>query len=170
MIRLINNKDYYNFITYCENKDFYQDFYITKDNQRLFLTNQVVAQKVFKDCLKHGDKAYVCESGSFFKGLLLITGYADKFDRKYIKILADNKTIVDDLLRILIWNVTTESYLKIKKDNPIGKSCSRLTYNENGERKYYFSFLGNRGNEILLKFTPSKQNNFSKIFKKEDDE
>jgi len=170
MIRLINCKDYFNFILFCENRDSHSDFYVTKDNKRLFLTDRAIARKVFNDCIKHGDKAYAHEEAGQIKGILLITGFADKFDRKYIKLFATNHKTLEGLLRVLIWNVTFESFLKIKKDNPIGNLCRRLTYNENGVRKYYFTFLGNRGNEILLKFTPSKAPNFPKFYKQEDEE
>jgi len=115
-----------------EISDFYSDFYITKDNQRLFIKQNL---NVLFDNLKNGDKiAYNDE------GIIIVTGFSDNFDRHYIKFLTKDTKTAEDLLKVLSWNLKIDLYCKIKKNNVIVNILK-----ENG-----FIFLGSRGEEILL--------------------
>lgn len=114
-------------------KDYYKDFYITKNKERMFLTNLNFIEKILdtQDVYVLNDKE--------IKGVLLI--YKEKGFRPYVKILADNQDSARNLFKFLIWNyLDKELFLKVKKDNPIIKIA----------QKYGFIFSGDRGQEILL--------------------
>lgn len=112
--------------------DLYGDFYITRNNLRLFIKENI---DLLFDCLNKGDKiAYGRE------GIALVTGYSDKSPRKYVKILARDEESADKLLKIINWNINTELYCKLKKVNPL-----RYVFLNNN-----FIFRGNRGKELLL--------------------
>lgn len=113
--------------------DAYSDFYITRNNLRLFIKDNL---HLLWEALKNGDKIVFGE-----EGILFITGWSDKSDRKYVKILTNTEDNADKLLKILSWNMSdTDLYAKIKKESPIAKSLQK-----NG-----FKFKGDRGKEILL--------------------
>lgn len=113
----------------------YKDFYFTKNNLRFFIKENMSS---FFKLIEKGDKIIISE-----KGILYINGYADNFNRKYIKILAKNKEISNELIEFALWKFDIDLYCKIKKNNPIKDSLI-----ENG-----FQFYGDRGQEILYKFT-----------------
>jgi len=140
MIRRLTAKDKLKFLAYCERKDSFADFYVTKNNNRLFLSDLKVAEMIFWDIMKRSDICYVSEAKNEFDGILLVIGYADKAPRKYIKILSNTTKIADGLIRTLFWNCPATYFLKIKKEN----SLIALT------RKYRFQYIGNRGYEILF--------------------
>ena len=122
--------------------DLYSDFYITKENLRLYIKQN---SHLLYDGVSKGDKIIWGD-----EGILLIDGFVDKFPRKYVKILARNENDASQLIKILNWNLSdTELYAKVKKENPI---CRAL-------QKNGFKFAGNRGKEILL-CRKSKLGNF----------
>ncbi len=172
MIRPLKQKDLLNFVLFCSQRDSFSDFYITKDNKRLFLNNQKIAEKVFNDCLKHGDKSFIFEEDSEIKGILLIVGYADKFDRKYIKVFAHEERIISALFKMLAWTIDSDLYLKIRKDNPILKFLEKPT-NEKMTYRYFFILAGDRGanNErVLLIYKPDGRIKPLKNVNKDKDE
>lgn len=126
--------------------DFYGDFYITKDNLRLYIKENI--ELLFK-CLNKGDKIAYTENG-----VAIVTGFSDKNNRKYIKFLTKDLKIAENLLKSLSWNLDCDLWIKIKKNNPI-KNILRV----NG-----FMFHAGRGKELLLvrrnraKFIPKKTN------------
>jgi len=113
--------------------DEYRDFYITKSNFRLFIKEN---EHLLFEALQRGDKI-VFEEG---KGIAFITGWSDKSPRKYLKILAEDNDSANRLLKVLLWNVKEDLYIKIKKTNPIIEILKRN----------YFIFKGNRGKEMLF--------------------
>ncbi|MDX1371745.1 MAG: hypothetical protein R3321_04710 [Nitrososphaeraceae archaeon] len=115
-----------------EMKDPFGDFYITKNNLRLFISENV---DIMIDCLDKGD--YVAYSD---KGIAFVVGFSDKANRKYLKILTKEITEVDKLLKVISWNLDCDLYVKIKKNNPLKSELLK-----NG-----FTFLGGRGRETLL--------------------
>lgn len=158
MIRPLQSKDLQNFIYFCQNRD--SDFYITKNNRRLYLTNIKVAKSVFLDCLKHNDKCYIKEDNNLITAIMLITGFKDKFDRKYLKILAKHKDDSRDLFRYLQWQQLKNLFIKSKKDNTnFVKYDERLKDNPYTKgykpsyfaRKSGFQIIAVRDKEILLK-------------------
>ena len=113
--------------------DAYGDFYLTKDNLRLFIKEN---QDILYEGLSKGDKIAFYENG-----LAVVVGFSDNAPRKYIKILAKDDASAESLLKILFWNTDCDLYAKVKKTNPLKNVLER-----NG-----FYFLGGRGKEILLK-------------------
>ena len=115
-----------------ELSDVYGDFYITKNNLRLFIKEN---QNVLFDALKRGDKIAFDDDG-----MAVICGFSDKADRKYLKILTKDVNRIDGYLKVIAWNLDCDLYVKIKKNNPLKEVLE----------KSYFRFAGNRGTEILL--------------------
>ena len=113
--------------------DVYGDGYITRNNLRLFLKENT---DLLFDGVEKGDKIVYDEN----KGLIFITGWSDKANRKYIKVLAKNEESADHLLKIVGWHTTEVLWAKVKKNNPI-----RRILQKNG-----FCFAGDRGKEILM--------------------
>jgi hypothetical protein len=116
-----------------ELSDYYRDFYLTKNNNRIFVKQDI---KVLFNSLKQGEKIVYNE-----EGILITTGFSDKANRKYIKILAKNNNIANKLIKMFLWNIDTEIYAKLKKNNPL---VNVLLDNN-------FKFFGDRGREILLR-------------------
>jgi hypothetical protein len=116
----------------CELTDVYGDFYITRDNLRLFIKENL---NVLFDCLKKGDKIAFDDSG-----VVVICGFSDKADRKYLKFLTRNPDDTEKFLKVIAWNLNCDLYVKIKKNNPLKDVL----------QKNYFRFAGDRGKEILL--------------------
>lgn len=126
-----NLLDVYEFVQRV--KDRYQDFYITQENQRLFLTDF----KIIKKLLNKQEVYSVYDKG--VKGLMII--YKEKGYRPYIKLLTENRSAESSLIKYLMMNFSEyDLYIKIKKENPLAKYIK------------YFGFVqqGDRGLEILL--------------------
>lgn len=113
--------------------DYYRDFYITKNNLRLYIKENI---HLLYDCLKEGDKIIFNE-----KGIVVIDGFSDKANRHYIKILSDNLKNTDKLIKVLLWHFRNiDLFTKVKKNNPVIKILKN-----NG-----WIFFGSRGREMLL--------------------
>ena len=116
----------------CELTDFYGDFYITRNNLRLFIKEN---RNVLFECLKKGDKIVFNETG-----MAVICGFSDKANRKYAKFLTKKPEDIGRFLKVIGWNLDCDLYVKVKKNNP-----QRTVLEDN-----YFKFAGDRGKEILL--------------------
>lgn len=112
--------------------DIYGDFYITRNNLRLFIKEN---QNVLFDCLKKGDKIAFNE-----KSIAVICGFSDKSQRKYLKFLTEDLNDIEKFLKVINWNVDCDLYVKLKKNNPQKEMF----------QKNYFKFAGDRGKEVLL--------------------
>ena len=117
-----------------ETEDYYKDFYITQNNERVFIDFNNLS--LLYNYIKGGDKIVF----SYEDGLMCVFGYSDKSDRKYIRALPKNTQSADKLLKVLFWNVKIELWSKMKKINPIVS-----VFKDNN-----FIFQGNRGRELLL--------------------
>lgn len=115
-----------------EYEDIYRDAYITKNNLRLFIKDNL--DMVFQGISKGDYIAY----DSF--GVALVTGFSDNGNRKYLKILTQDLKFVEKLIRVIFWNLECDLWIKIKKNNPL-----KSVLLKNG-----FQFAGSRGKEILL--------------------
>jgi len=154
MIRPIKSKDLKNFVYYCQNRDSYSDFYVTKDNKRLFLNNIAIAKQVFTNCLKYNNKCFIKEENNEIKAVLLIIGYKDKFPRKYIKVLSRSKHDFQDLFAYLQWQNLKDLFIKVRNTNK-----NFVKYDEKTKRykpsyilrKSGFSIIAVRDREVLLK-------------------
>lgn len=158
MIRKLKMSDRLNFLDFCSQREKYSDFYITKDNKRLFLSDLKTCNKVFNDCLKRNDKCLIKEKDGSIDGLLLINGYADKHYRKYMKLYSYDKQTIDDLIKTITWTFPTDLYVKVKNENPIlevllGTRIYNLIFKKNSRDSfigYGFRLIGRRGKEALL--------------------
>jgi hypothetical protein len=112
--------------------DYFSDFYITKDNLRLFIKNNT---PLLFDGLKKGDKIVYDK-----EGIIVVTGFSDGANRKYIKFLVKDNKNADELLRMLSWNLDCDLWCKIKTRNPLIEVLKA-----NG-----FIFYASRGKELLL--------------------
>lgn len=130
-----------------ELKDTYGDFYITRNNLRLFIIDNF---DLLVDCLKKGDKIAFDNTG-----VIIVVGYSDKSPRKYLKILTKELKDVEPLLKILFWNLREkEVYIKLKNNNPLKELLlSRPCKKDKGRLIYSgFEFVGGRGKESLLRY------------------
>ena len=112
--------------------DYFGDFYITKDNLRLFIKDNI---SLLFEGLKAGDKIVYSKDS-----IIIVTGFSDKNPRKYIKLLNKNEEAANELLNMLAWNLKCSLWAKLKVRNPLVKILQ-----ENG-----FAYYANRGKEILL--------------------
>lgn len=172
MLRQLKSSDKSNFIYFCQYRDPYSDFYITKDNRRLYLTDHANAEIAFNDCLKYGNKCFIKEEKNEIKAVLLVVGFKDKFDKKYIKVLAKSKRDVIDLFTILQWQDLTNLYMKVKV-----KNTNFIKYDERNKcykpsyvlRKNGFSIVSIKDREAFLKKAEMKFK-FNKVKYNKDEE
>ena len=113
--------------------DIYSDFYLTKNNLRYYIKENL---DLLYKLLRNGDKIIFNRTG-----MAIIIGYAEKSPRKYMKLLAKDDKVADKLVKNINWNITEELYCKIKKTNPLKNILLKNRWN----------FVGDRGKEILLK-------------------
>jgi hypothetical protein len=113
-------------------KDIYSDGYITRENIRLFIKDNI---DVFLNCLKQGDKVAFTETG-----LVTVIGFSDKAPRKYMKVLVKDLDEVPDLVKSLFWHIKEDIFCKVKNNNPLKDKLL----------KSGFLFVGGRGREVLL--------------------
>lgn len=126
-----NTMDVHEFIQ--KTKDKFEDFYITKNNQRIFLTDLKTINKVLEKQIIYSyyDKGV--------KGLMIV--FQEKGYRPYIKLLTESRKAESALIKYLMMNHSEQDlYIKIKKESPLAKYIR------------YFGFLqqGDRGLEVLL--------------------
>jgi len=114
--------------------DFYGEFYDTKSNLRLYLSDN--PEVLFQGLTKGNYLIYDTEE----KGMILITGFADKFQRKYVKILADNNAIIYKLLLMMVLHIKEKLFIKVNKHNPVIEIL----------REFGFVFQAGRGKQILM--------------------
>jgi len=129
------------------------DFYLTKDNSRLYIRDIQTLKLLFRESI---DVYYQKEKGMFVGIILLWRSAGGGKSRFFVKVVANNKHIARDLLTVLLWNTTMELYVKIRKDSEFLQ-----VFKSKG-----FKFKGGRGVQILLqrKLRPSE----AKIKSKED--
>jgi len=116
----------------AEIKDVYGDFYITRNNLRLFIADNA---DLLYDCIEQGDYIAFDENG-----LAVITGFSDNSKRKYLKVLCKKPEHLNDYLKIITYDLPCDLFIKIKKNNPLKDILLR----------HRFEFFGGRGKEILL--------------------
>jgi len=110
--------------------DFYSDFYITKENLRIFLKENI--SELFS-AIENGDKIAYSQSG-----VVVTYGLNSKY-RAYIKAIGKD---IDNELKILLWSIGNKTvYAKLKKNNELLSTFY----------KYNFKAIGFRGKELLLK-------------------
>lgn len=122
--------------------DFYAEFYLTQARTRLFIKENL---EILFEELDKGDKIVYTDSG-----VLVVNGFSDDWDRKYVKILCDDLKTGDKLLKSLE-ELKTDLFIKIKRTNPLKEVLEK---NE-------FKIFKNRGKEFLMirKINTSKEKN-----------
>jgi hypothetical protein len=115
--------------------DYNRDFYITKNNLRLFIKENL---DIVLDDLIAGDKIFYTENS-----VVCVVGYADKVNRKYLKIVTDTLSEIPKVLFEVFFNTDCDLYIKLKKDNSLIPVL----------KEFDFVFFGGRGHEVLLKYT-----------------
>jgi hypothetical protein len=113
-------------------KDYYQDFYLTINKERIYINNLRLIEKLLKYQEVYG--VYTTE----LKGIMVI--YREKGFRPHVKFLTEKRDYTFDLLKHLNWNFSEELFAKVKVANPLSKILQMKG----------FIFKGNRGEEILL--------------------
>lgn len=114
-------------------KDYSKDFYVTINKERKFLTDLRLIENILNT------QEVYASSEKEINGILLI--YREKGYRPYVKILAENKDSIRNLIKFLLWNYSEKDlFIKVKKENPVLKIA----------QIYGFIFSGDRGSEILL--------------------
>lgn len=112
--------------------DYIGDFYLTSNNLRLYVRENL---EILFELLEKGDKIVYCN-----EGIGIVNGYADKFKRKYVKLLTNNFKTGDEILQLIIWDSEQNLWVKLKKNNPLLE-----VFKNNG-----FLYVQNRGQEELL--------------------
>lgn len=126
-----NTMDVFEFVQ--KTKDKFEDFYITKNNQRLFLTDLKTISKL----LEKQEVYSVYDKG--IKSLFII--FREKGFRTYIKLLSETRSAESSAVKSIMMNFSEQDlYIKVKKENNLAKYLK------------YFGFLltGDRGAEVLL--------------------
>ena len=98
--------------------DIYGDFYITKNNIRLFIKEN---QSIMFDGIKKGDKLFYDENS-----IGVIVGYSDNSPRKYLKVLSTNEKNIENIIKRIYWDVDCDLFVKIKKNKPSVNSFPNL--------------------------------------------
>lgn len=117
-----------------------ENFYITYDNKRLFVSNQKTLRKLLKSS-HHG----YYEDFESRRGIIVVwKSYGGEKARNYVKVLSSTSRVAKDLLTVLLWNYDKQLFVKLKKDSNLIS-----VFREKG-----FRFAGGRGSEVLLTRTP----------------
>ena len=129
------------------------DFYLTKDNSRLYITDVQSLRMLLRESI---DVYAQKEKGNFTGVILLWRSSGGGKSRFFVKLVAKDKKVAKDLLTVLLWNTNMELYAKIRKDSEFLQ-----VFKSKG-----FKFKGGRGVQILLhrKFRPNE----AKITSKEE--
>lgn len=128
-----------NYTSLCEfvkhNVD--DDFYLTENNSRLTIKDDISLKKLIKQC----SIIMIIENrGDVMGAICLWKSFGNNVCRYYVKLNAMNESIADSLIKVFLWNVKKDVYIKIKKDSKFYKVL----------RNNKFEFFGSRGKELLL--------------------
>jgi hypothetical protein len=131
-LNIHNEFDVFIFLSECFDR--YEEMFITRNKQRLFLRNN---RPLIREMLKK-QEIYAIGEGSL-QGIFLI--FREKNFRPYVHFLTKDRKTMVDLLKYFLWNfASSEIYCKLKKRNPILILL----------RQKAFMQIGDRGNECLL--------------------
>ena len=127
------------------------DFYFTENNERFYVTDFSTLKRFLRACRF----IYVKKEKGEYRGLVMLwksTGGGK--DRYYLKMCALTPNDARDLMTVLLWNVSKEIFVKIRKENKILPVI----------RSKGFRFLGGRGIQVLLSKQPNKEMFTRKIY------
>jgi len=132
-------------------ENFSYDFYITENNNRIYITDYDSLRKLFKEstniyCIK--------DRRNDFLGIILIwKSNNNGIERYYVKINAVDEKVASDLITVLLWNFDEDLYVNLRKD-----SLFLYVFKDKG-----FRFEASRGFQVLL-----KRKNYRKLYKPEN--
>jgi len=117
--------------------NFDEDFYLTSDNKRIYISEDYELKKLLKESLI----AFTLEDDMDYTGLVVVwcSVGGDK-KRYYVKLVAKNKASADSLLTQLSWVFQEALFAKVSKKHKFLPVF----------RKHGYKFLGGRGRQILL--------------------
>lgn len=144
MIEKFNGSStHYNELLYIISNCNTEDFYLTENNERVFINNKVNLKKLIKQSYQiYFLNDYDMER---FGVILVWKSVGGETIRNYVKVVSNSYEATRDLITALLWNYNNEIYTKIKKDSSILKAF----YSKG------FRFEGGRGTQVLLKRTKS---------------
>jgi len=124
-----------------------QDFYITENKRRIFITELKLIQKL----LKYQEIYGLFDKG--LQGIFLI--YREKGFRPYLRFLVGDKKVAKDLLKFVLWNYKEELFCKVRKDSIL---IEKIEFQRNLKSITYYTLLkskpwkfkGDRGMEVLF--------------------
>ena len=117
------------------------DFYYTKNNTRIYITDT----KTLQYLIKCSSTVYMKkEHGDYIGCILVWKSKGGGLTRNYVKIASKDAKVAKELLTVLLWNYSKELYIKIRKDSKFLR-----VFKEKG-----FKFAGARGVQILLHRKP----------------
>jgi len=140
-----NYLDVYDFLSRVEDR--FNDFYITKEKNRLFFKNN---WELIKKTLKYQECYGLFDNG--LRGIIIIL--RDKGFRPYVKVLAENRKFTIDLLKWFKWNFMNQNlFFKLKKENPLSQMILKTGFIKIGDRGLELLFEKKAIKEIY-KLTP----------------
>ena len=135
MIIPFNKKEYVNLLEFVQTHTD-NDFYITKNNQRLIIKDYY-SLNLF---LKESFNIYIYKEKEIQGVIALWKAKVKEIVRSYVKLNAIDKKVADKLLDILVSNYNNDLYVKIRKDSEFLEIF----------KKRRFKFFGDRGSQLLL--------------------
>ena len=135
MIIPYNKKELIDLLEFIKN-NINDDFYITKNNERLIIKDYITLNLFLKECFH----IYIDKDEEINGVIALWKGKAGNIIRNYVKINAKDKKTADRLVDILVANHNVDLYIKIKKSSEFVEVLKRRS----------FKFLGDRGSQLLL--------------------
>jgi hypothetical protein len=140
-----NELDLYCFLADCVDR--FEEFYVTKDKQRIFIKNKL---ELIKELLKTQEIYGLWENG--LEGIFLI--FREKGFRPYVKFLTKNNKVTNDLVKYFLWNFAEqEIYCKLKKRNPLLFTLKNKVFLQIGDRGFE-CLLVKHALKIVNKFVP----------------
>jgi len=130
-----NKKEYVNLLEFVQTHTD-NDFYITKNNQRLIIKDYY-SLNLF---LKESFNIYIYKEKEIQGVIALWKAKVKEIVRSYVKLNAIDKKVADKLLDILVSNYNNDLYVKIRKDSEFLEIF----------KKRRFKFFGDRGSQLLL--------------------
>lgn len=131
-----------------------QDFYFYDNGSR----NYIVDDQSLKNLFKNSSHVFIKKEKGDYVGIVLVNKENVSGEiRHYIKIVAKNNKIAEDILTVLLWNFPKQLFAKIRNDS---RFVSVL-------KQKGFRFDSEKGCQLLLVRKPVIYN---KVFKIEEDE
>jgi len=131
-----NSNNLVSLLNFVQN-NFDQDFYLTHQNERIYPSKLYQLKELFK----HSSSSYCLEqNGDYVAFVLVWKSFGGDKKRYYVKLLAKDIKSASDVMRVLLWNTSSELHVKLNKRHPF-----LPVFKKNG-----FRFVGGRGRQILL--------------------